>query len=275
MIDGGRFPDLDPDITILAGTDVDDVWDRFEVFEALHHSTQICNPMSSDELDEVITAMGVSDGAHIVDFACGYGELLFRASSTASVSGTGVDLSPWMLNAACTSAAVRAPEVDLAWVLGDARDFHSPIRPDVAVCLGAEWIWHDFGGTARALSRRLHSGGVAVIGAGRLHHDADQDEVSRTRGRVETIDDMHELLTEHGLDPIHRVDPDDAGWDAYIARTAKAVAEWSRQHPGPRADKWVEEQADWQVARDRDRDVIGWSVWIARKRASTPFELGC
>jgi len=35
-------------------------------------------------------------------------------------------------------------------------------------------------------------------------------------------------------------------------------------YPGPRADRWIEEQADWQAARERDRDVIGWSLWIAR-----------
>ena len=72
------------------------------------------------------------------------------------------------------------------------------------------------------------------------------------------------LLATHGLVPVHRVDPDDAGWDAYLARTAQAAADWAVAYPGPRADRWIEEQADWQAARERDRDVIGWSLWIAR-----------
>jgi hypothetical protein len=111
---------------------------------------------------------------------------------------------------------------------------------------------------------------VAVIGAARLHKNADQDDVRAERGFVESLDDMQEKLLLHGLVAQHRVDPDDDAWDAYLGSTAKAVIDWAELHPGPRASRWLEEQADWQHARDRDRDVMGWSVWVARKdRAST------
>jgi SAM-dependent methyltransferase len=226
---------------------------------------QICNPMTNVELDEVISAMGLASGARVLDVACGYGELLFRAAAQADISGVGIDLSPWMITAAAEHARVRAPNANLHWVLGEARDFTTAPAPDVAVCIGAEWIWHDFSGTVRALSQRLGPGGVAVIGAARLHKDADQDEVRSQRGFVESLDDMQETLKHNGLVAQHRVDPDDAGWDAYLARTATAAADWAELSPGPRAARWLEEQVDWQQARDRDRDVMGWSVWIARK----------
>ena len=86
----------------------------------------------------------------------------------------------------------------------------------------------------------------------------------RERGVVETIDDQQRTLARLGLTPVHRVDPGDAGWDAYLARTAAAAHAWAMAHPGPTSDRWIEEQHDWQQARERDRDVIGWSVWIAR-----------
>ena len=250
---------------MLPGTDVDSAWERFEVFEALHHSMQVCNPMTSAELDEVVSAVGLTGGSLLLDVACGYGEFLFRSAAQADISGVGIDLSPWMITAAAQQVLVRAPNARLHWVLGEARSFTTTPAPDVAVCIGAEWIWHDFSGTVRALSQRLGPGGVAVIGAARLHKNADQDEVRAKRGFVESLDDMHDTLQHNGLVAQHRVDPDDAGWDAYLARTATAAADWAERYPGPRADKWVEEQADWQQARDRDRDVMGWSVWIARK----------
>ncbi len=249
---------------------MDELWDRFEVFEALHHSLTICNPMSSAELDEVVAAMQLTHGSSVLDVACGYGELLFRVANQTPIIGTGIDLSPWMITAAHNDASTRAADADLTWVLGEAREFTTDPAPDVAVCIGAEWIWHDFSGTARALSQRLGDGGVAVIGAARLHHRADAERVAQDRGRVETVDDMRAQLGRYGLTPVHRVDPDDAGWDNYLAATADAAESWAIEHPGPRAEQWVEEQADWQAARDRDRDVIGWSVWIARK--STPTE---
>ena len=70
--------------------------------------------------------------------------------------------------------------------------------------------------------------------------------------------------------PGGRVDPDDAGWDEYLARTAIAARLWADRYPGPASDRWLEDQADWHAARERDRDVIGWSVWVARRRAEVP-----
>jgi len=256
---------IDPSIAVLPGTDVGDAWDRFEVFEALHHTLRICNPMTSQELDEVIDAAELADDLRVIDFACGYGEALIRAAEQHAVQGTGIDLSPWMVVAAHRYAQQRAPNADLTWVLGDARDFRVAPAPDVAICIGAEWVWHDFSGTCRALSATLPVGGVAVIGAARLHHAADPDKVRAERGTVDTVDDMAEQLARHHLTPLHRVDPDDAGWDAYLRQTAKAAAAWAQRHPGPRADEWIGEQADWHAARERDREIIGWSVWVAVK----------
>ena len=150
-------------------------------------------------------------------------------------------------------------------VLGEARDFVPAIEPTVAVCIGAEWVWHDFKGTVRALNDRVADGGSVVVGAARLHHRADQDQVRAQRGFIETVDDMAAIIHHHGLVPQHRIDPDDDGWDHYLDQTALAVEQWAVQHPGPRAEQWLEEQADWRRAREQDRDVIGWSVWIAHK----------
>jgi len=263
------YPHLSPTIEVLAGTDVDDVWDRFEIFEALHHSMQICNPMDSSELNEVIEAFGLSGGEHVYDAACGFGELLIRCAEKTAIAGTGVDLSPWMVTGAVDEAERRVPNADLRWELGEARDYLPEPRPDVAVCIGAEWVWHDFTGTARALSQQVAPGGVVAIAAARLRHGADQAAVTANHGTVETVDDMAATLQRFGLVPVHRVDPTDDGWDGYLARTAVAVEQWRQLYPGDRAERWASEQRDWQAARDRDRHITGWSVWVAHKaRAS-------
>ena len=104
-----------------------------------------------------------------------------------------------------------------------------------------------------------------MIGAARLHTAADADQsAERTWGGRNHRRPARTCWLRTVWCPVHRVDPDDAGWDAYLARTAQAAADWAVAYPGPRADRWIEEQADWQAARERDRDVIGWSLWIAR-----------
>jgi len=256
---------LDPAIQVLPGTNVGDVWDRFEVFEALHHTMQICNPMTTAQLDGLIEALDLSSSDSVYDAACGYGELLFRAVEAGASGGVGIDLSPWMIRSAHATASRRDPSGRVQWILGEARDYQPVRQPTVAVCIGAEWVWHDFNGTCRALAGLVGTGAIVVIGAARLHHRADPAIVRRDRGHVDTVDDMAQMLRAHGLAPFHRIDPDDAGWDAYLARTAVAAQRWADANPGLRAQRWLDEQDDWQAARERDRDVIGWSLWMARK----------
>lgn len=256
----------------LDAGELSELWDRFEVFEALHHSLTICNPMSSQEVDEVLDAALVAPGGYILDLACGSGEYLLRSARRAPINGLGIDLSPWMVTAAhrrSQSESGLDPSAQLTWLLGDAKEYRAPRAPDVAVCLGAEWVWHDFRGTARALSSMLEPGGISVIGAARLHHRADPDNAASTHGVIDTIDDMAQSLAQVDLVPLHRVDPSDAGWDSYLARTRAAAAEWREHYPGERSEMWVADQAEWWTARQRDRAVIGWSVWVAQKRRST------
>lgn len=161
------------------------------------------------------------------------------------------------------------PDATLDWKLGDASVFEPAHQPDVVVCIGAEWVWHDFRGTARALASMLDPGGVAVIGAARLHHDADAEATTVTHGAIDTIDDMVAGLGDAGLVPQHRLDPTDKGWDDYLGQTRDAARQWRERYPGSKADQWVEDQAEWWQARQRDRGVMGWSVWVTQKTSAT------
>jgi len=256
------WPQLHDSIKVHGDLDVNDLWDRFEVFEALHHTMSICNPLSREQLDDAIDVLELTDGCSVIDAACGYGELLLRSAEAAEISGIGIDLSPWMISTAATRAEERARDADLRWVLGEAQRFDLAAKANVAVCVGAEWVWHDINGTIRALREMVAPNGMLVVGAARRHFAATNEQVS-ARGRIESVEEIEAMFTNHSVRVRHRIDPDDAAWDEYLNETKLAAEVWANQHPGPRADKWQREQRDWQDARDRDREIIGWSLWIA------------
>jgi len=251
-------------VEVLAGTDVDGVWERFEIFEALHHSMRICNPMTSENLDAVVDALHPTNGDRVVDIACGYGELLLRLARRADIAGIGIDLSPWMLAGADRYAKAEAPDADLRWVLGDAKHYRFE-EVDVVASLGATWIWHGFPGTARAVAAATRRGGRLAIGDMRLRDGVDHTEVAREHGRVLSIAEHDDAIRDCGVRIIDRIDTADASWEAYIERTRAAAVAWAELHPGPRADEFIEEQKLWERDHARDQPILTWSVWVGER----------
>ncbi len=266
MVTSAGSRNLDTEIAIheSAARQVDELWDRFEVFEALHHDVSICNPMSSSEVDEMLDWVDPQSGDRVLDLGCGNGTSLVELAQRGGFSGTGVDLSPWMLNAATRSHRARAATVDISWVLGDGARYTPRQPPEVALCLGAEWIWHDFNGTARALTELAAPGGKIAIGAMRLHLEADQSSVLANHGAIPAVADQRSRLESLGLQVDRVVHANDAGWDRYIANTGAAVAVWLTANPGLRSEDYANTQREWAELRERDRGIIGWSLWLCR-----------
>ncbi|MBU1493595.1 MAG: methyltransferase domain-containing protein [Actinobacteria bacterium] len=257
-------PDLPPGIVVLPGTDVEGAWERFEMFEALHHGMRICNPMHGSDLDEVLGHLDPAAGDRMIDIACGHGELLIRAAERAPIEGVGVDLSPWVLARAAGEAASRVPDARLSWWLGDGKAL--PKEPwDVVTCLGASWIWNGSAGTARALAARSRPGAAVAIGDLILKQGADPAAIRQEYGAVLTQADYARLLAESGFDHLDCMVLPTEAFEAYDRRVAESAAEWAIRHPGPDADRYLEEQRTWAEDHRRDRQFLSWVVWVGRR----------
>ena len=260
-----RHPPLPDRVVVLPGTDVEGEWERFEIFEALHHTMRICNPMSGDDLDQVLAALAPSDGERMLDLACGHGELLLRAAERSQISGIGVDLSPWVLLHAAESAAQRSLRGSVKWWLGNARE--APTGDwDLVTCLGASWVWHGFEGTVRAAASRARPGGRIAVGDLQLKPGIDPGAVAVENGRVMTRDEQAAAFERCGVDLIEMIDPGPEGWDRYRAGNLASVHAWAEAHPGKRAEEYLREQERWTADHDRDVAILSWTVWVGRRR---------
>jgi len=258
-------PPLPNGVVVLPGTDVAGEWERFEIFEALHHGMRICNPMTGADLDTVLAALAPEDGDRLLDLACGHGELLLRAAERAAVEGTGVDLSPWVLVHAAGSAAACRRRGSVEWWLGNAHDVPKHTW-DVAVCLGASWVWHGFEGTARATADRVRPGGRIAIGDLQLKPGVDARRVAEDYGKVMTRDEQAAALDRCGVDLIAEINPGREGWDGYQDRIEASARAWADRHPGDRAEQYLAEQRRWREDHTRDMEILTWAVWVGRKR---------
>lgn len=251
-----------------ASADMEALWERFEVFEALHHLMRICNPMTERDVMQLADILGPADGESALDIACGHGELLIQLAERAEVEAVGIDLSPWVFAHAVAEARRRAPDGRFRWIVGEAReavpDLFEDHRFDVVTCLGASWIWHGFRGTVEACARQSRRGGRVAVGDLRLRDGADLTEVVETYGRVLTAAEQRQIIEDAGLEIIDRIDPGDAAWDAYQTRIDASARAWLAANPGSAAERYVADQQAWRADHDRDMEFLDWTVWVAR-----------
>jgi SAM-dependent methyltransferase len=260
-----RHPDLPPEIVVLPGTDVEAEWERFHLFEALHHSMVICNPMASQHLDEVIRLLAPRDGDGVLDIACGHGELLRRMAVAREIDGVGVDLSPWVLVRALQRARAEALRGKLTWWLGNGAHVPREERWDVATCLGAPWVFHGFAGTAQALAARLRPGGRMAIGDLRVRDDADPAAVAGLEGKPLDRPAQLTAFAAAQLEPVDEIVVPYPSIMDYQARVTAAAESYAAQHPGDPEMDFRQVAADGRADFERDAEVLTWSVWVAAR----------
>src|SRR5512142_1287365 len=131
----------------------------FNITESAH---RIHNPITAEKLAALGAALRLESGARVLDLGSGSGEMLCTWARDHGVIGTGIDLSQLFTE----QAKLRAEELGVTnrvkFIHGDAADYVSDEKVDVAACIGATWIGGGVAGTIDLLARSLRTGGIIL-----------------------------------------------------------------------------------------------------------------
>ena len=82
-----------------------------------HEGLAFMNPLAEEDVEEMIEALELEPGAHVLDLGCGKAEILLRiVERYPDVRATGLDNSPAVLTEARRQAEARVPEIGRAHV---------------------------------------------------------------------------------------------------------------------------------------------------------------
>jgi len=244
--------------------------DTWKFYGITHADHVICNPTSPERLDELIGLMDLPPGATVWEAACGKGELLVRLAERRGVRGIGVDLSPYELPVARERAAARVPTADLRFVEGDAAAHHpEPASVDLAVCLGASWIWGDHRGTVAALRSFARPGGYVLVGEPYWRREPDPDYLAAGEldaGDVSTLHGNVEIAAQEGLTLLYALPSREEDWDRYELLQLRAAERYALAHPDdPDVDELLARARRGADAYLRwGRDTLGWAIYLFR-----------
>jgi len=249
-----------------------DIWKYYDI---THRHHQICNPTSDEKLRRLVELLQLSQGARVVDIACGKAEFLIRLAEAYGVNGTGVDISPFCIAEARERLASREPGADIEFVEMDGAGFE-PKRPhslELASCIGASWVFEGHDNTLRALIEMVSNEGWVVAGEPYWRREPTEEF-------LEASGDERESLGSHagnamagqdlGLELVHTLVSSEDDWDSYEGLQWYATAEYARLNPDdPDLPELLE-----RVGRQRTnylrwgRETVGWAIYVFRRRAA-------
>ncbi|MFI6825054.1 SAM-dependent methyltransferase [Micromonospora sp. NPDC050187] len=225
-------------------------------------------PLSEDHATLLLDRLAIPDGARVLDLGSGWGELLLRAvttgspSGTSSTTGTGVDTNDADLARGRALAAERSLDTRVTFVEQDASTWREPA--DRVLCVGAS---HAFGGPAAALGALtglVPAGGRLLFGDGFWERPPTAEATEIFGDQTLTLADLVDQARTLGWRVLHLSTADQREWDDFEARWRAGRQEWLLGHADdPRAAE-VRDELDTQLRQYVGvyRGVLGFAYLV-------------
>jgi SAM-dependent methyltransferase len=236
-------------------------------FAVAERDHELQNPTSAEKIRLLGEWLRLGPATQVLDVASGKGGPALILAREFGSRITCVERAQDFLAAARerVSAAGLNDRIELVEADGSELELGRE-RYDVAMCLGASFVWTDLPGTLAALAPAVRSGGAVVVGEPFWRRwplpDGVDDEgfvsLAATAGRFAAADLRLETLIASSEDD----------WDRYESLHWRALEEWLAANPDDPEASEIRERHE----RNRDeyvqrnRDLLGWAIFVGRKR---------
>lgn len=215
---------------------------------------------------------------HVLDLACGKGEMLCQWAKRFGVTGVGVDISDVFLSAARSRAKELHVEDRIQFLREDAGEY--PIKPasyDAICCIGATWIRGDFDGTVQFMRPGLRDGGLLIVGEAFWHQLPLPEEYRQTLTETDLRMDFRDLagtmkrIEDNDMELVSMILANEDDWDSYETAHWRSMEKWVRENPQD------PDASEFRTIMRKDREVylrwarrcLGWGVFIVRARSQS------
>jgi SAM-dependent methyltransferase len=244
--------------------------DFFDLKNIAEQGMELVNPTSAEKVLRVGQAAGLKQGSRVIDFGCGFGEVLALWADEFDISGIGIDIRP----AACERARQKMRARGLSDRIGiacmNAAEYPAELFSfDLAACIGATFIWDSFQAAVRAMKQTIHPGGRLVVGEAYWLHTLVPPQFAQHQASVQTEPELVRLARAEGCDVeiVVRASHDD--WDRYQSDNWRGLLGWLDEHPEHPDRRQVMDHL--HESQDEYfgllREHLGWAMYLLKPGA--------
>ena len=246
--------------------------DKWKYYDIRHKKHLLCNPLNKEKFEKLCRLVRLEQGSHVLDMACGKGEFLIRLAELYNVSGVGVDLSPYCIRDCLAKRQKRAPDSNIKFLEMDGAKYEPEASEtfDLAMCIGASWVYGGYRGTLKALRKMTKPGGLVVVGEAFWRKDPAEEYLEASGTKREDFG-THignvKVAEEEGLTCIYTMVSNSDDWDHYETLKWWNVEDYARNNPN---DEDVEELLE-RTRREKDsylrweREILGWAIYALQR----------
>jgi SAM-dependent methyltransferase len=250
--------------------------DKWKYYDIRHKRHLLCNPLNREKFEKLCRLLKLERGSRVLDIACGKGEFLIRLAELYSISGVGVDISPYCIKDCLEKKRKRVSNSSIKFIEMDGAKYRPESSQlfEVAMCIGASWVYGGYRGTVSVLKNMTRPEGLVVVGEAFWLKDPDKEYLKATGTKREDFD-THEnnvkVGEEEGLVCICTVVSNRDDWDHYETLKWWNVNEYVRANPD---DKDIQELLE-RTKREKyiylhwERDTLGWAIYVFRNTKKT------
>jgi SAM-dependent methyltransferase len=235
-------------------------------FAVAERDHEIQNPTSAERIRLLGERLRLGPDSSVLDIACGKGGPALILAHEFSCRIVGVERAPEFASVARArvSAAGLAHRIEI--VERDATELElEPEHYDVAMCLGASFVWDGLDGTLAALTPAARQGGKVVVGEPYWRRWPLRDEIDV--GGYFPLYETVGLFESAGLPVETVIASSEDDWDRYETLHWRAFEEWLAENPDDPDAPDIRRR--YRTNRDDylrwQRELLGWAIFVGRK----------
>lgn len=246
--------------------------DFFDLVNISERDMELVNPTSPEKVLRAGQMARLGEGSRVIDFGCGYAEVLALWAEAFGIQGLGIDVREHACDRARRKIAARGLADRIEIVCGNGADYSFERGAyDVAACIGATFIWPSSREALQRLKQAVRPGGRLVVGEVYWRMARVPPEFAQTQPATQTEFKLLQLMRAENLELEYAVRSSHDDWDRYETDNWQGMVRWLDENPEhPERDQVLAHLRDTQDQYTKfGREHFGWALYVLRAHPGT------